>query len=278
MAGRWRDVDLNHGVARGRGALARPSDSLLDRRARPRLRVDLGGDGWHGTMNYAGFMRPVWIWLRGDEPPRELRHVLGRAGRPCRASTARDAVATMRAFRAGLPVAVGAALVGAARQPRHAALPHRGRLARAARVGIGLQMTTPGRADGLRRRRARPRGRVGRGRAADDALGPARDAGTRTSSRTYRRLIALRRSSDALARGGIRYAHVGADAIAYLRETRRERLLCLARARVARAGRGCRSTRSALPRSSRCTAGRPSRRGDSDAPLGRPRVPRLEAT
>ena len=44
----------------------------------------------------------------------------------------------------------------------------------------------------------------------------------------YRALIALRRSSDALARGGIRYVHVSDDAIAYLRETRGERLLCLA--------------------------------------------------
>jgi alpha-glucosidase len=46
--------------------------------------------------------------------------------------------------------------------------------------------------------------------------------------REYGRLIALRRSSDALARGGIRYVHVADDAIAYLRETRTERLLCLA--------------------------------------------------
>jgi alpha-glucosidase len=45
----------------------------------------------------------------------------------------------------------------------------------------------------------------------------------------YRALIALRRSSDALARGGIRYVHVGDDAIAYLRETRAERLLCIAK-------------------------------------------------
>ena len=40
--------------------------------------------------------------------------------------------------------------------------------------------------------------------------------------------IALRRSSDTLARGGMRYVHVGPDAIAYLRETPSERLLCLA--------------------------------------------------
>jgi alpha-glucosidase len=44
----------------------------------------------------------------------------------------------------------------------------------------------------------------------------------------YRRLIALRRSSDALARGGMRYVHVSDDAIGYVRETRVERVLCLA--------------------------------------------------
>ena len=44
----------------------------------------------------------------------------------------------------------------------------------------------------------------------------------------YRKLVRLRRTLPALARGGIRYAHVDADAIAYLRETPDERLLCLA--------------------------------------------------
>ena len=44
----------------------------------------------------------------------------------------------------------------------------------------------------------------------------------------YRRLSALRRGSPALARGGIRYVHVSDDAIAYLRETPEETLLCLA--------------------------------------------------
>jgi alpha-glucosidase len=43
-----------------------------------------------------------------------------------------------------------------------------------------------------------------------------------------RRLIALRRSSTALAVGGTRYAYVDDDVIAYLRESRGERLLCLA--------------------------------------------------
>jgi alpha-glucosidase len=44
----------------------------------------------------------------------------------------------------------------------------------------------------------------------------------------YRSLIALRRGSRALTRGGIRYAHVSADAVAYVREARDESVLCLA--------------------------------------------------
>jgi alpha-glucosidase len=55
-----------------------------------------------------------------------------------------------------------------------------------------------------------------------------RDAWDELLLEEYRRLIALRRSSAALARGGIRYVHVGHDAIAYLRESREETLLCLA--------------------------------------------------
>jgi alpha-glucosidase len=44
----------------------------------------------------------------------------------------------------------------------------------------------------------------------------------------FRQLIALRRSSGALARGGIRYLHASDEAVAYLRETKHERVLCLA--------------------------------------------------
>jgi alpha-glucosidase len=43
-----------------------------------------------------------------------------------------------------------------------------------------------------------------------------------------RALAALRRSSGALARGGLRYLHISADAVAFLRETSDERLLVLA--------------------------------------------------
>jgi alpha-glucosidase len=94
-------------------------------------------------------------------------------------------------------------------------------------VGVGLQMTTPGvpmvwAGDELG---------VG-GLWGEDARRPmpwdGEDGWDVDLLGGYRRLIALRRSSDALARGGIRYIAIGDDAFAYLRETPRERILCLA--------------------------------------------------
>ena len=79
------------------------------------------------------------------------------------------------------------------------------------------------------------------------------DSGTRRSSTAYRELIALRRGSAALARGGIRYAAVTPDAIAYLREHGRRAAALPRRAVGARADPARRSARSR--RGSRpCTA------------------------
>jgi alpha-glucosidase len=77
----------------------------------------------------------------------------------------------------------------------------------------------------------------------------------------YARLIGLRRSSGALARGALRYAVVGADAIAYLREDGDERLLCLAAradhdpVRLALAALGCRTLEPVLGGEALCAAG-----------------------
>jgi alpha-glucosidase len=94
-------------------------------------------------------------------------------------------------------------------------------------VGIGMQMTTPG----------VPMIFAGdeiglEGEWGEDARRTMPWDRPETWDRdlldAYRDLIALRRSSDALAHGGMRYVHVSDDAIVYLRETRGERLLCLA--------------------------------------------------
>lgn len=69
MTGRIGDTDLAHDVARGlRTTLRRVGDRtgrdlwLIAEHGHDASR-DLLGDGWHGTMNYSGFTRPLWTWL-----------------------------------------------------------------------------------------------------------------------------------------------------------------------------------------------------------------------
>ena len=229
MAGRHRDVDVGRVLARAvrEAALAARPDAVLVGEHSHDARTDLQGDGWHGTMAYMGFTRPAWCWLRGEELPHELR--LGFLGLPVAVPRlgGTAVTATMRRFRAGVPWRsilhswvlldshdIARFRVVSGSHERHV-------------VGIGLQMTTPGvpmvfagdelgleGSWGEDSRRTMPWAHPERW---DTALLEA-----------YRTLIGLRRSSTALARGGIRFAHVGEDAIAYLRETRDERLLCLA--------------------------------------------------
>ncbi|MBA3733629.1 MAG: glycoside hydrolase family 13 protein [Actinobacteria bacterium] len=177
--------------------------------------------GWHGAMNYAGFSKPVWGWLRRDG--------VDYVGMPVPMPLFRgdQVVATMRAFRAGVPWQFSLhswALLDSHDSPRFRTLA--GSRERQL-VGVGLQMTTPGVPMVF----------------AGDELGLEGEWGE-DARRTmpwdrpetwdaelhdeYRRLIALRQSSGALARGGMRFAYVDDDVIAYLRETRDERLLCLA--------------------------------------------------
>jgi alpha-glucosidase len=217
MTGRYRSIDVNAEVARWARAAA--GDRLLVAEHMHDFRPDLDGRGWHGVMNYSGFQRPVWWWLRGDAYERD-----DYSQTPAPRYDGAEAVATMRRFRAGVPW--GATLhswpvLGSHDTPRFATIV-------ASRehqlVGVGLQMTSPG----------VPMVYYGdelglEGEWGEDGRRPMpwnrRDPELFDA---YRSLIALRRSREALARGGLRYVHVSPDAIVYLRETRDERLLCAA--------------------------------------------------
>ena len=277
MVGRYGELGLTADVAREvRAELATDPDAVLIAEHGHDYRADLLGDGWHGTMNYAGFLRPAWTWLRGARVPKELERAFWGipVGLPTLPGTA--SVATMRAFRAGLPwesVLHSWTLLDSHDTARFRTVA--GSRERQL-VGIGLQLTTPGVPMIF----------------AGDEIGLEGDWGE-DARRTmpwehpetwdtelleaYRELIALRRGSDALARGGIRYAHVGADAIAYLRETAGERLLCLA----ARASHeAVRLPLAALAASSLETLfGADAQLDASDAvlPARRPGIPSLEA-
>jgi alpha-glucosidase len=244
MTGRLHDVDVSAEVARGvrAAATAARSDAVVVAEHAYDARSDLRQSGWHGTMTYAGFTRPLWTWLRGDLSSEPAESFLGLpVGVPRLPGDA--VVETMRRFRAGVPWP--AVLHSWTILDSHDTARFRTIAGSRERqlAGIGVQMTSPGvpmvfagaelglEGDwGEDARRTMPWSRP-----------ESWDTGLLDG---YRRLIGLRRSSRALARGGIRYAHVSADAIAYLREVRGETVLCLAArashepVRVALAGLG----------------------------------------
>ncbi|MGH2934922.1 MAG: alpha-amylase family glycosyl hydrolase [Gaiellaceae bacterium] len=220
MVGRYRELDVNHAVA----ALARHAvgGKLLIAEHGHDYRPDLDGLGWHGVMNYAGFLRPTWWWLHGGTLEED---VFSRT--PAPAYSGRDAVDAMRTFRSGVPwdaVAGSWTLLDShdtarfrtvtASRPKHV-------------VGIGLQMTTPGVPMLFAGDEIGLEGEWGED-ARRTMPWDAPETWDSALLAEYRRLIALRRSSHALAYGGLRYLHVGDDAIAYVRESRQETLLCLA--------------------------------------------------
>jgi alpha-glucosidase len=220
MVGRHKFADVNHDVAAwARGLIG---DGLLLAEHGHDYRPDLDGRGWHGVMNYAGFLRPTWWWLNGDVVNEEVF-----SKTPAPAYSGPDAVATMQAFAAGVPWS--AVLNSWALLDSHDTARFRTVTASRAShiVGIGMQMTMPGvpmlfAGDEI--------GLEGEwGEDARRTMPWDRPESWDTELLTaYRALIALRRSSNALAVGGMRYVHVGDDAIAYVRETREERFLCLA--------------------------------------------------
>jgi alpha-glucosidase len=220
MVGRHGALDLNHEVA----AWAREvvGDRLLLAEHGHDFRPDLDGRGWQGVMNYSGFLRPTWWWLHGDAITEDVF-----ASTPAPSYAGGEAVSVMRSYRAGVPwdaVLNSWTLLDSHDTPRFRTVT--GSRARQL-VGIGLQMTTPGVPMVFAGDELGLEGEWGED-ARRTMPWDRPEAWDRVLLGEYRALIALRRSSDALARGGLRYVHVSDHAIAYLRETREEALLCLA--------------------------------------------------
>ncbi|MET0423544.1 MAG: glycoside hydrolase family 13 protein [Actinoplanes sp.] len=205
-------------------AAARPDGLLIGEHAHD-ASGDLDAGGWHGTMNYAGFTRPVWSWLRADDLP--VHDFLGVPGEIPRQDAAAT-VATMSAFAAGVSWrswTTSWQLLGS-----HDTARIRTVVGDAARqeVAAGLLLTLPGTpmifaGDEL--------GLTGSHNETARAPMPW-DRPDRWDTATlarYRQLIGLRRSSAALRRGGLRWVHAAGDTLVFLRESADETLLVLAR-------------------------------------------------
>ncbi len=221
MAGRNRGIDVNHDVAaamRETMAATRPDAYLVAEHAYDASR-DLDGDGWHGVMNYLTFLRPAWSWLR--DPDNDALKFLGDPAPLPRAdgATTVRALNEVRATHPWRSCVAGLNLLGSHDTSRFRSIC--GNSARHV-SGAGLLFTFPGvpmvfagdefgvaglEGDGARQPMPWD------GPPDPDLLGVYRDLG------------ALRRSSAALRRGGLRWVHAGDDVLVYLRESRNERTL-----------------------------------------------------
>jgi alpha-glucosidase len=227
MTGRRGADCLTHEVAQilRRTVTEATPDGLLIAEHNHDSTGDLDRDGWHGTMNYAGFTRPVWSWLRSDDLA--LPDFMGVPGGVPRRD-GRDAVATMRAFAAHMSwrsLTNSWMMLGSHDTARiRTVVGDRERV----EVALGLQLTLPG----------VPMIFAGdeiglTGVNGEDARRPMPwhrpECWDHTTLERVRALTAVRHGSTALRSGGLRWAHVDADAIAFLRESESERLLVLAR-------------------------------------------------
>jgi alpha-glucosidase len=232
LTGRRHEVDVLVEISQGirTAAISARPDAVIVAEHGHDARADLRAGGWHGTMNYPGFTRPVWSWLRADVLPSVPAQEFVELPVGVPLLPGEHVAEGMQRFRAGVPwnsVLHSWVILDSHDTARFKTIA--GSRERQL-VGMGLQMTSPGvpmvfagdeigleGAWGEDSRRTMPWGHPGSW--DKDVLA------------AYRRLISLRRSSSALARGGIRYVHVSSDAIAYLRESADERVLCLARRR-----------------------------------------------
>ena len=229
MTGRHGADDFTHQVARAIRATMRdlnPEAVLVSEHFHD-AGLDLRAGGWHTNMNYSAFTRPVWTWL--VDPDNEL----GFLGLPT-SIPRRDGgsmVATMREFDAAVPWSITTHqwnMLGSHDTPRLRTVVGSREMVE---VAAGLLFTYPGTPVMFAGDEGGLTGVNGEhGRAPmpwpsiDAGGGPGWDAATFD---VYRSLIALRRSSRALREGGIRWAVVEPDAVAYLRETADERVLVL---------------------------------------------------
>ena len=227
MTGRHGGDDFTVEVAHlmRRAVTAARPDALLVGEHTSDGTADVDRAGWQGTMNYAGFVRPLWTWLRGEALA--LPEFLGLPGDVPRRSGA-SVVASMRTFAALVSwqaLTTSWNLLGS-----HDSARVRTIVGAADRheVAAGLLLTLPGTPMIF----------------AGDELGLTGENGEhsrtpmpwhrperwdRRTLATYTALIGLRRGHEALRRGGLRWLHASPDALAFVREGVAEDLLVYAR-------------------------------------------------
>jgi alpha-glucosidase len=224
MTGIYLDQNLNQEVSRGirRAMDETNSDAWLVAENADHSPSDLDGFGWHGTMNYNGFARPLVNWF--NVPSKKLGNFSGLPGVNPRFD-GKGTVSMMRAFAAGIPwrsLVASMVLLDSHDTARFRTVVNNDKDAHLA--AATMLFTYPGVPSIF----------------AGDEIG-LEGAWGEDSRRTidwdhpekwnlelqsgFKSLISIRKSHDALINGGIRWIHISEDSVAYLRESKKETLL-----------------------------------------------------
>ena len=224
MTGRFKDQDLNQMVMRGiRKAMDEVNpDAWLVAENADHFPADLDGFGWHGTMNYNGFMRPLWGWLQ--ENPEVEGGFFGLPTSLPRFSGS-EMVAAMKNFNAGIPWR--ALLASMLLLNSHDTARFRnvvgGNVDRHF-AGMGLLLSYPGVPSIFAGDEIGIRGAWGEDARRTINWEDRSDWDFEFLDRV-KKLVTIRRSSDALAYGGLRWVEVNNDYVAFLRESKKETIL-----------------------------------------------------
>jgi alpha-glucosidase len=226
MTGRVGEEDLNAEVRQAirRTMIEANPDTILLGEFTNDASADFQGDAWHGAMTYANFTKPLWSWLcRPDPVPSFFGVPLGTIP----AHTGEQFHRAHTRFAAGFPWRTRLATMNAldthdtARFRTHAE-------AEVVPVALGLSVTLPGIPVVFAGDEFGLTGVDGEHSRTPMPWGSATVPDVEATVDLYATLIGLRRAHEALSTGGLRWLHVGEDALVYVRESEQETVLLLA--------------------------------------------------
>lgn len=225
MTGIYRDDDIHHSVVTGvRNAVDEvdPNAWLIAENA-DHFPSDLDGFGWHGTMNYNGFMRPVWGWL-AHKP--QIEHGFFGVPTPIPNFSGPEMVRAMQDFSGAIPwqcFVSSMILLDSHDTARFRNVVGKNRARHI--VGLGLLLTYPGVPSIF----------------AGDEIG-IEGAWGEDSRRTIdwtqknwdkellaevKKLVKIRRNHRAFAEGGLRWMLIADDVVAFMRESFEESIMVI---------------------------------------------------
>ena len=223
MTGRYLAQDINAEVAEGiRSAMDQTNpDAWLVAENADHSPKDLDGLGWHGTMNYNGFARPMVNWM--NKADAKLPN-FSQFPVPNPQFDGAGTVSIMRAFAAGIPwrsLVASMVLLDSHDTARFKTVVGGDRNRHLS--GLTTLFTYPGVPSIFAGDELGLEGSWGEdSRRTIDWENV--DTWDTTLLAEVKKLIQIRRERDALINGGLRWIYIGEDAFGYLRESKKEKI------------------------------------------------------